>query len=594
MRYLLPIVLFLFTQNLTFAQFSTIAGTVDLDLDSNCMQTFGDQTMYDIVVEARDTFTNEKYYGITSYLQGGFYRVENLPPSTYSLNITLPYDHPYATACQSNIIRTISGGVSDTVVFSVSPNSFTPLMKVDLSSDGLPDCGIAHYKMRYANMGTDAANNVEIELELDSSLQLISASEAFTAGANPNTYLFSVGTVLAGRDTSGLIDLQIDINCATTIPGQTHQAKATIRPDPISSYNGPLLQTKAECLGSSIQFRTANIGSSSATTTTALIVIEDDVMYSQPVVGPLDTIFEDTITLPALPGRSYYLQAAQYTGIPKIVADPIAWAGLEGCRDNGGSFNTTSLLQYYTENAVPHIAYDLQNAGDTLNYNIMRSQLKGYGVNRYIDQNVPIEYQLRFQNNSMSTIVGVQIRDTLPEELNPNSLQLNVSSDNYFDLRIEAGRVLVIDMPFQDLNPGEQGFVNFTLDQELDNLIGTIIENSASIILGGTDTIQTPTIFHTIGANYISILSQEILSVNHWEIMVYPNPMRDYANFELKGGDFETVLFELYTMQGQLLKRIQTQDPLFQLDRGELNAGYYAYRLIVDGQAVNTGKLLVQ
>lgn len=592
MRYLIPTLLFyLISCTSLQAQLANFYGAVYFDTDTNCIVSAGDQPMIDIIIEATETNTNTTYYATTSYFQNGNYSLDVLA-GVYSIKANLPYDHPYANFCQNNIIRTIAPGQTDSILFFATPSSLTPLMQADISSPGLPDCGNATYYVKYRNYGTAPALNASVEVEFDTSITILTANSPFTFLGN-NRYFFPLNQVFPDRDTLGIIRIDVDIDCGLAIPGQTHFAKATISPEPILSYNGPLLKTEADCQGGNIQFRTANIGTSNATAATSLIVIEDDVMYSEPVVGPLDTVTADTLNILVGPGRMYRLQSQQFAGVPELLSDPIQWSAIEGCVDTLGSFNTTSFRQYYTEDARPHVSYDYQNGGDTANFNKIRSQLEGYGPNRLIDQNLPLEYQIRFKNYSSSFVTGVTVRDSLPIYLDLNSLRINTLTENFYDFRIENGRELVVEMPWLTLAPGEEGFVSFSVDQVPNNPLGTVIEHRAQIIMNN-DTTLTPMIFHTIAENYIQVLSQELLSEEQWKVRVYPNPMQDYATFELEGAELEEMVLEIYNMQGQMVKRLSSSNTLIQLQRDQLSAGHYAYRVLADGKAVNQGKLLIQ
>lgn len=591
MRYLILTLLYLISCTSLQAQLANFNGAVYFDSDTNCIVSAGDQPMIDIIIEATETNTNATYYATTSYFQNGNFNL-NVPAGVYSVKANLPYDHPYASFCQNNIIRTIAAGQSDSILFFATPNSYSPLMQADISSPGLPDCGNATYYVKYRNYGTASAFNASLDVEFDTSITILNASSTFTSLGN-NRYFFPLNQVFLDRDTLGIIRIDVDIDCSLASPGQTHFAKATISPEPIINYNGPLLKTEADCQGGNIAFRTANIGNINAALTTSLIVIEDDVMYSEPVIGPLDTINEDTLNILVGPGQMYRLQSQQFAGVPELLSDPIQWSAIEGCTDTLGGFNTTSFRQYYTEDARPHVSYDYQNGGDTINFNKIRSQLEGYGPNRLVDQNVPLEYQIRFKNYSSSFITGVTIRDSLPIYLDLNSLKINTLTELFYDFRIENDRELVIEMPSLILAPGEDGFVSFSVNQVLNNPLGTVIEHRAQIIMNN-DTTLTPMIFHTIGENYIRVLSQQSLSQEQWEVRVYPNPMQDYATFELEGAELEEMILEIYNMQGQRIKRLSSSNSLIQLQRDQLSAGYYAYQVLADGKAVNSGKLLVR
>ena len=95
-------------------------------------------------------------------------------------------------------------------------------------------------------------------------------------------------------------------------------------------------------------------------------------------------------------------------------------------------------------------------------------------------------YILRFQNLGTAPAFDVVIRDTLSEHFDISSIRPGVASHDY-TFHLEGNGVAVftfenINLPDSTSNPeGSQGFVTFSIRQNEDLPLGTVIKNDAAI-----------------------------------------------------------------------------------------------------------------
>lgn len=130
----------------------------------------------------------------------------------------------------------------------------------------------------------------------------------------------------------------------------------------------------------------------------------------------------------------------------------------------------------------------------------------GFGQEGFIQQTDSLlRYTVRFQNTGNFPATFVEIRDTLSQFLDIQTLKAGPSSHPY-TLRVEEGERLIfffdnIQLPDSASDPaGSQGFVSFTIEQKPGLALGTMIENSASIYFDFNAPVITPPVVNTIYA----------------------------------------------------------------------------------------------
>src|SRR5690606_16653903 len=121
----------------------------------------------------------------------------------------------------------------------------------------------------------------------------------------------------------------------------------------------------------------------------------------------------------------------------------------------------------------------------------------------FISRNQKIDYLIQFQNTGTDTAFTVIIRDTLDTDFNIFSVQSGVSSHPY-TFRMYGPRVL--EWKFSNIllpdsttdEPGSHGYVIFSVDQNLNLVNGTELNNTADIYFDFNAPIITNTTSHII------------------------------------------------------------------------------------------------
>ncbi len=186
----------------------------------------------------------------------------------------------------------------------------------------------------------------------------------------------------------------------------------------------------------------------------------------------------------------------------------------------------------------------------------------GVGDEHLIAPNQKMEYLIRFQNTGTDTALTVVIRDTLSTDFDIFSVTPTAASHDYV-FEMYGPRVLQwtfnnINLPDSTSNYDESnGFVTFTVNQNLDLAEGTIIENSAAIYFDNNPPIITNTAFHEIYyglQNLVLSSSENIQNIKNNQFLVFPNPSTGELWIDLQN-DYTNIQFELYSIDGKMLQR---------------------------------------
>ncbi|MCO6486072.1 MAG: T9SS type A sorting domain-containing protein, partial [Saprospiraceae bacterium] len=137
---------------------------------------------------------------------------------------------------------------------------------------------------------------------------------------------------------------------------------------------------------------------------------------------------------------------------------------------------------------------------------------------------------------------------------------------------------------------GSQGFFTFSMDQQPDLPVGSLIQNTASIIFDFNPPILTNTVFHTIGKLSVSIDHPQP-QAGLWQLM--GNPMGDHAMFWSTVAIPGAKRFELYDLMGRAIRQEVFYGDEYIFRRGMIHGGMYVFRLI-DGEGRQfTGKIVL-
>jgi hypothetical protein len=573
-----------------------VKGKVVVDNNLNCVVDTTERGLSGQWLKFEKTTDTTVFYFTTydtlgnyrAYLDTGVYTVTVLPSSSY-----------WAGCPTSQSVTIDTNYVVQTLDWSLQEVISCPLLEVDIAAPYLRSTGGGSaYTVSYCNNGTTTAQGAYAVVDLDPDLNFISSTTPVLSQSG-SEYTFFIGNVGVGFCGSFQIQVTVDSNAQFE---QTHCTDVHIYPDSICLplWAGPIVDGAANCQNDTVQFDLNNIGTLMPQTQN-YTVIQDDIAMRTGVIQ-LGAGQSTTIMEPALPGSTYRIEVDQSSGYPIFLGDPIFSSAIEGCNPlANGTFNTGFITQFSNGYSSPFRAIDCQPNVGSYDPNDKSAQPVGYGSQHYIDQNIAIDYKVRFQNTGTDTAFNIVIIDTLSNYFNVFSLEMGASSHNY-NWTVENGNVIKVSFPnimLVDSNANEalsHGFFRYRISQKLNNPLGSLIENQAAIYFDYNPPIFTNTTFHTIGENFVPlILTIEDLYEEHINVTAFPNPFDYSTTIKVEGKEYNELELSVFDVSGRVMteKKISSSNQI-QLSKGNLQTGIYFYKLKGDGKLLNTGKLLVQ
>jgi uncharacterized repeat protein (TIGR01451 family) len=568
-----------------------IAGQIRIDSNEDCLADPQEQPLAGWFVKAEGPMTA---YAISD--SAGQYELQ-VDTGSYLLSILEPNN--LWTPCFDSLNHTFSSFYDSLGLdFPVQVEALCPFLQVDVGTPFLRRCFENTYTVNYCNTGTDTAFNASVEVLFDPYLEVLESSLPWTAqDTTNNLFTFNLGDL--PPFACGSFQVEVLVDCDSTVLGQTHCVEAHIFPDslclpPDTLWSGASVDVNAVCDGDSIYFIIQNVGNSGMTVPSQYIVIEDHMILLQ---GDIDLGAGelDTIAFPAN-GNTFHLAVSQ---VPYHPGNDSPSATIEGC----GGITIGQVVTFAENDADPFISIDCQENIGSWDPNDKRGFPRGFDTPNFIEANTDIEYVIRFQNEGTDTAFTVVLIDTLSAFLATNSVQIGASSHPY-QFEYQPGNALKftfpnIRLPAKDVNEmGSIGFVKFRIKQKKDNPIGTLIENKADIYFDFNEAITTNTTRHTIGKDIFLVSIDEPegrAGLNAPTIKVYPNPAVEFAIFELESAwGMGQKTLQLYDMQGNRIRLNSFSGSSFRFERGDLPAGMYVFSISdAKGKRSRTGKILV-
>ncbi|MEM8523992.1 MAG: hypothetical protein AAGG68_05085 [Bacteroidota bacterium] len=527
---------------------------------------------------------------------GGIYHIRFNVQKPYPLDykfMKISTDFPNSCSYKYIPIDTFLVGDTSLVDFDIpiQLNENCELLTVDISTPFLRRCFESTYYVNYCNLSTVEIENAYIEVQLDDFLDFASSDlEAIDLGNN--LYRFDLGTLEAGE--CGHFPIKVEVSCDAVL-GQTHCTSANIFPIPdCLDWSGAELQITAECEADSVLFTIENIGEEDMLTPSSYIAIEDVVMFSQ---GGFELARQEKIQF-RFPqnGSTYRLSAQQADGLPYPSQPTMA---LEGCGTNdAGDFSRGFVTQFPEDDAAIFRAIHCEENRGAYDPNDKQVFPKGVGALGQIEQNVDLEYKIRFQNTGTDTAFTVVILDTLDAQLDVSSVQAGASSHPYiFEvigdnvLRFQFNNIL---LPDSTTNlAASQGFVQFRVSQNADVPLGETILNDAAIYFDFNEPIITNTVSNQIGTDFLEIISNTSEPTGKFKVQVSPNPLDQSAIIEIEGQSLTNATFILYDFRGREVRRQRVSENKFHFYRKNLVAGGYFFKIVRHKDVFHTGKLVL-
>ncbi|BDS13660.1 DUF7619 domain-containing protein [Aureispira anguillae] len=574
-----------------------VEGRVAIDDNFNCIADSLEQGLaLQYLKFERLSDTTEVY--TLSYDNLGNY-LAYLDTGTYL--VTLIPSGPYWQACPLSQTVTIDTNYQlQTLDWTLQELVACPMLEVDISAPFLRMTGGGSaYTVSYCNNGSIDAQNAYVEVDVDADLNVTNTSLPIFSQVG-TVYTFDLGTVGVGQ--CGDFTMQVVVDTAAQFE-QTHCTRVHIYPDSVCTpiWSGPRLGGVSSCQNDTVFFEIHNQGAAMAQPQDYTI-IQDDIAMRVGTVQ-LGAGQSTIISQVAVEGSTYRIEVNQLAGYPPILGDAIFSTVVEGCNPFAdGSFNTGFVTQFSNGSSSPFKAIDCQENIASYDPNDKAAQPEGYGTDHYIEQNIAIDYKIRFQNTGTDTAFNIVILDTLSNLVDIGSLQMGASSHAY-NWAIEDGNVLKVSFPnilLVDSNANEplsHGFFRYRIEQKNNNPLGAIIENQAAIYFDYNPPIYTNTTFHTIGENFVTsiVVSVDNIYEAEVEVSVFPNPFSEFTTLKVKGKEYQQLTLEVFDLAGRNMTVNQRKfNNQVQLSKGNLPTGVYFYQLKGDGKLLNTGKIVVQ
>lgn len=568
----------------------TLSGSIFFDDNGNCLFTSNEIKLANWTIKADGN--GQTRYATTN--EAGLFNI-TLEAGDYDISI-LTGSLDYWTTCQPTYPVTITMGMTPAQLnLPLQADVVCPALTVDISTPFLRRCFDNTYYIEYCNRGTDLAENASVDIAFDPFLSVVESTIPWTF-INGNTYTFPIGNIAVGE--CGIFNVKVNLSCDATL-GETHCTEASISPDdlcdPSPLWSGASVKVTGTCIGNEVEFIIQNVGTQNMLAPLEFIVTEDEVMdFAQPPSFQLDVFATEVITRTAN-GSTWRLESDQVLEHPGG-SHPIAT--VEGCGTNGGgTFSLGFITPFAQDDADLFRDIDCQENIGSFDPNDKQAFPVGFSTEHYIDANVDIEYQIRFQNTGTDTAFNIVILDTLPPELDISTVQTSVSSHSYKIEVVEDGILQFyfpnISLPDSTTNlEGSQGFVKYRISQIPDLPLGTVIENHAAIYFDLNEPEITNVTFHTIGKDFFIMNHTIQISEPGVEMQVFPNPASNYATINVKNTLIQSGNFLLFNQNGSLVQQTNFDDNQFNVQINSLPKGMYFFKILNNNTLLGTGKLV--
>ncbi|MEA3447510.1 MAG: choice-of-anchor L domain-containing protein [Bacteroidota bacterium] len=499
--------------------------------------------------------------------------------------------------------------------FALTSDILCPILHVNMSGYQFQTCESSLVLIEFSNEGSAPAENVTIEISLDSNLILVSANTTYTDLGN-NTYLFGDGNL--GIFEADDILIEVGVSCDAGVAGLTECIHAEISADNQCDFQNPGIP---EDTAANLVWDHSGIlvtGQCTGDSLACFTILNEGEAGNGDMDGPREyRIFandslvdvgtfqlngqESTVICIATQGYAIRLEADQH---PEHPGNSQPQETIEDCGDyTGNSLGyvvTTPLDDYDFDTDI--WCQEVLPGGKAGETQLMAVHPKGVSNNHYVSNDAILNYTLYFQNPTDDTVHNLSIRNQLPAHLDPQTLRLAGTSHNCY---IRLSKEGIITWVFRNINlpaaaddeSGSKGFVSYSIKQVpmTPDDYGTEIENQASLYFDKNDPVAT-NISHLTFWNlpdiptHVPDESKTLTVVN-----VYPNPANTKANFQLPEGDYTNLHFLMYDATGKLVREVTgINKALFSVKLDLLSTGVYYYDIRKNGQPIAQGKLMLE
>lgn len=566
-----------------------VTGNAWHDLDENCNYAQPDTLLQRHLVKL--TKDGQTVYGYANDMGRYFAPVT---PGEYEVAVVAPSDYwlscnETATVPDNDLI-----GLVDSVDAGIRVGIECPLASVSVSAPFLRRCFESLLYVRYENRGTLPAEGAYLTITLDPDLAFNGASFP-VAAQNGDTYTFQLGDLAVGA--SGEIILTVTPSCDLPL-GAVHCVEAHIYPDefciePIA----PQIVTSAHCVGGNIELQINNIGNAGMSTPLSWFVVNPGSPAGS-TIGALalgtfqldaGATFTTTIAAANTPLDFYAEQAPEYP------FNTFSQTTIQGC----GAGQTLSSSN--NDDMGPFTDLLCQPAIGAFDPNDKQGMPAGLTENGYIEHDQSLTYLIRFQNTGTDTAFNVNVRDTLPEALDPATVTL-LNASHPCDLRIMANGSLMfvfdhIMLPDSNVNESaSHGFVQFAVRQKPNNPTGALIRNKAGIYFDFNEPVITNQTLHTVGIPEVVITGTEQPLPGEMRVQAMPNPFTESFTVNLSSAiSDQTFHLSLIDSNGRIVAKKTFSVHSVNIPRNNLPEGVYHFLIVnANGKRIGNGTVVAQ
>ncbi|MFN0013179.1 MAG: hypothetical protein ACKVU2_01410 [Saprospiraceae bacterium] len=558
--------------------------TVLTDLDMDCIADSLGTPVADAVVLMFD-FTSQITRPTNSLGKANF----EFPLNSNVVHFVLPqYPTQYWQVCSSPSSISVDMLTQPTaeLIILLQPIPQCPDMQVTL---GLPPhfrgCFVeSGMHISALNSGTVTAEAVQLALIMPPVFDLLDTDPPLAAQSG-DTLFFDLGDV--PKLTTRSVDIVVKTRCDTFLFGHTLCIEAfsiTKNDCPDNAPPEAELKLRSECLGDTVvQFTVRNIGQAPTA-----------VPHYFRIIRNTDAVYEGTVHLNPQQDSSIRIAADGATYRMEVVKKAGAGytaAAIEGCK----GLTTGQITQFWLDKGPENVDVDCREVIGAFDPNQKTVVPQGVGPDHLIEANVPLLYTIDFQNTGTDTAFRVLLRDVLHPNLYPATFR-PVNASHPYTWQIKGNDTLEvlffpIALPDSNVNePASHGFFTFEINQLPDLPLGTVLENTASIIFDFNPPIITNTVRHTIGQLLVRVDEPQ----QHpalWR--VWGNPTRDVATFVAAEDIPSEKRFDLFDPLGRPIRSAQFSGQSYEFRREGLPAGWYVFRIMDARGRAFSGKIMV-
>ncbi len=450
---------------------AVVSGFAYYDENNNCIFDANEITLPNAKVYLDDSIQ----IAITD--ENGFYSF-GINEGEHTLQYETPIDY-WESSCTNPLI--INAEVGEQITDTNFANTIVlecPALSVGISTTFLRICESNTYVIEYCNYGTQVAEDAYVELQFPENIIPYAGSLEYEE--EDGLLTIQLGDIDFGTcDTFTIAD---SLSCETII-NSTACVNATIFPNESceedDGWDGSDLEIIGTCDDDSVIFLIENQGDDMATQSYYRV-------YEDQILGAIEGIELESGETQELyfpkDGTTYNVVVDQ---TPNNPMSEFVEAIVENCNLEIFSLLFANSLADGDENpAYEEYCLPCLNSFDPNDKSVSP---QGFGENHYISAEDELSYKIRFQNTGNDTAHTVIIVDTIDTNyLDISTIQLYAASHDY-DFRVADYNVL--EWTFHDIGlldstsnePESHGFVEFKIQQQANNPVGSIINNKALI-----------------------------------------------------------------------------------------------------------------